>query len=222
MNSYFTDEFFKFFFELHQDNSKNWFDANRQRYVDHVREPLKLLIQNVIAEIKKLNPEMDLNPKQSTFRINRDIRFSKDKRPYKENVGIIIADGGKKSKNPGFYIHFGLEESFLATGLYSIELPDLKVLRDNIAKNPEAFETLMFSEPFRSTFGDIQGNRYKRLPKHLQEIAKSYPFLYNKQFFFTHHSKDNDWAIREDLLSFIMKQYRIQRPISAYLQSMLS
>ena len=97
--AYFTNEYFAFFKELAGNNNKDWFDANRKRYEEHVKDPFKHFLQDLINAIKVLDDRIDLTPNQAGFRINRDIRFSKDKTPYKLNRSAIISPGGTKNKS---------------------------------------------------------------------------------------------------------------------------
>ena len=106
---YFIPDFIEFFKELAANNNKDWFDINRKRYTDVIKEPFKKFVLDLIVEVGKVNPKIkDIEPKDCIFRINRDIRFSKDKTPYKMNVSALIAPGGKRTiKGKEFMSNWG-------------------------------------------------------------------------------------------------------------------
>ncbi len=109
--AFFDPDFIQFFKDLAPNNNKDWFDENRKRYETIVREPFKSFVDHMISELHKVNPKFtDLTNKDCIFRINRDIRFSKDKTPYKMNVSALVAVGGKKNyMGEGVYFELGPE-----------------------------------------------------------------------------------------------------------------
>ena len=105
---YFTQDYLDFFKELAANNHKEWFDENRKRYEKSVKDPFKKFVEALIAETHKFDPSVNIEAKDAIFRINRDIRFSKDKTPYKLDRSAIISSGGRKDHSiPGFYIATG-------------------------------------------------------------------------------------------------------------------
>src|SRR5690606_4197407 len=94
--AYFTSDFIEFFKELAANNNKEWFDENRERYQKNVKIPFEKFVAALMAELKKDDPELTGDPKKAIFRINRDIRFAKDKTPYKLNRSAAISKYGKK------------------------------------------------------------------------------------------------------------------------------
>ena len=142
--AFFTADFIQFFIDLAPNNHKDWFDENRSRYEDNVREPFKKFVGHLISELNKVNPNFkDLEPKDCIFRINRDIRFSKDKTPYKMNVSALMAVGGKKNyMGEGVYIELGPEHVRVYSGLYEVDKEALLQLREGIAQNLSEFNRL--------------------------------------------------------------------------------
>ena len=115
--SYFSKDFLDFFKELAANNNKDWFDANRKRYDKSVKEPFKAFVADLISESQKIDPSIDIEAKDAIFRINRDIRFSKDKTPYKLDRSAIISAAGRKDHSiPGFYIALGPDKTYLGGG----------------------------------------------------------------------------------------------------------
>src|SRR5690349_8634042 len=99
---YFKKDFVDFFKELSKNNSADWFAANRKRYEQSVKEPFAQFVGEVIRQVQKIDPEVKIKPGDAITRINKDIRFSKDKTPYNTHVGAVISKAGKKDKSvPG-------------------------------------------------------------------------------------------------------------------------
>lgn len=172
--------------DLSKNNYKEWFHENKKRYEKDLKEPFKALVTALIEEYKTLEPDTEVEAKNCIFRINRDIRFSKDKSPYKNNVGAIISKYGRKQKEyPGFYIHFEPGQLMIGGGAYFLPKDKLQALREHIINNNERFESIINAPEFKERFGAIKGDKNKRLPKELAAHAEKQPLIFNKQFFFS-------------------------------------
>jgi uncharacterized protein (TIGR02453 family) len=184
--SFFTQDFIDFFIELAPNNNKDWFDINRKRYEKSVKEPFQKFVQHIIGQIAKTDKTFkDLEPKDCIFRINRDIRFSKDKSPYKLMVSAVVAPSGKKSKAiNGVYFELTPEHVRVYGGIYEIDKEDLQAVREGIANNLAQFKALYTDKKFKSVFGEIRGEKNKTLPKELKEAAEIEPLIFNKQWYF--------------------------------------
>ncbi|MBU2915560.1 DUF2461 domain-containing protein [Reichenbachiella agariperforans] len=160
--------------ELSKNNNKEWFDEHRTAYQGHRVEFLGL-VQVLIDGIAMFDPSLTgVDPKKCVFRINRDIRFSKDKTPYKTNFGALMGDQGKKSEGTGFYVHLAPGHNFVGGGMYK-PLPDmLAKIRQEIDYNPKDLMAVIDTENFKSTFGKIQGEQLKTAPK---GYPKDHPFI---------------------------------------------
>jgi uncharacterized protein (TIGR02453 family) len=151
----------RFFRQLARHNDKRWFEANRDTYEQSVREPMRELIEEMDARFMRFAPEIGGDPKRSMFRINRDIRFSKDKSPYKTNAGCWFHHrkasgrvGGEADEgSAGFYFHLEPGKSLVAAGLWMPPRPQLNRLRAAIAENPESFIRMTRALPKR--FGGL-------------------------------------------------------------------
>jgi len=145
----------KFLKDLKKNNNKPWFDANRKRY-EEAKKDFEQFIQSVLEKHSKKDPAIkDLKAKDCMFRINRDIRFSKDKSPYKTNFGASLNRGGKKSIYAGYYFHLEPSESFVGGGLWMPTPPDLKKLRQEIDYNLDEFKKIITSKKFKSVYGGL-------------------------------------------------------------------
>ena len=133
------DKVLQFLQELSENNNREWFNDNRERY-EKSRDKIIFLTEVLINEIKKIDPEIaGINPKDCMFRIFRDVRFSKDKQPYKTNFGSFIAKGGRKSIYPGYYFHIEPNQSFVGGGVYMPQAEPLKAIRNYMAGHAPDF-----------------------------------------------------------------------------------
>ncbi|MDR1847049.1 MAG: DUF2461 domain-containing protein [Bacteroidales bacterium] len=135
--------------ELRENNNKEWFDAHRKEYKT-VQQKVELLTQQLIERMSKWDQNLvGLQPQDCLYRINRDVRFSKDKTPYKNHIGIFLAKGGKKSGFGGYYFHIEPEKNneqghhLLAAGTYMLENKYLKVIREDIYNEYDLFYKLL-------------------------------------------------------------------------------
>ncbi len=211
-----TETYIKFFQELKENNDREWFDINRKRYENEVRAPFIALVAQLLAELKETIPELPDDPKKTLFRINRDIRFSKDKSPYNLWMSAAIAPGGKKSNLPAFYLQINANTIHVGGGLYNIGKDTLGNIRGEIYVNPKAFESIIQHPDFVQTFGEILGERNKRLDPDYKELAEKLPAIANKQFYAmaTHPTVEN---LNQELPKFLMHHFHAVRPLNEYL-----
>lgn len=183
---------FKFLKELKVNNHKEWFDANRSWYND-LRKEFEEFINLVIAEIGLFDKEAaQTTAKASLFRINRDIRFSKDKLPYKTNFGAFIAKGGRKGMNGGYYIHIEPGECFLAGGIYMPSGSMLKAIRTEIYENIDEFEQIVSAPLFLKHFGrEMWGEKLKTAPKGFPKDFQKIEYLKYKHYTLFKKEPDN-------------------------------
>jgi uncharacterized protein (TIGR02453 family) len=171
--------------QLKKNNNKPWFDAHRKQY-EAARIDFSNFIQLVIDAVAKKDPSITgLTSKDCMFRINRDIRFSKDKSPYKTNFGAIIKPGGRNSIFAGYYFHCAPGNSFAGGGLWMPEAKELKKLRQEVDYNADEFEGLIREKNFRKIYGDLyQGDdvRLSSVPKGYEKDHALIRYLKLKSF----------------------------------------
>lgn len=161
---YFTPEFFEFFRALAKNNRKDWFDANKARYVAAVQEPAIRFVRDAGARLKKISPHIVGEAKAfggSISRIYRDIRFSPDKRPYKDHIGIHFwHDQAKPPEHmtPGYFLHLQSGESGVHSGVWQPDAPILRKIRDRIVDQPDAWKAVLRSKI------PLEGDSLKRPP----------------------------------------------------------
>jgi uncharacterized protein (TIGR02453 family) len=191
----------KFISQLKKNNNKQWFDAHRTQY-EAARIDFSNFIQLLIEALLKSDTTITgLTAKDCLFRINRDIRFSKDKRPYKENFGAIIKRGGRKSGYAGYYFHCAPGESFVGGGLWMPEPENVKKLRQEIDYNWEEFQSILKEKNFRKTYGDLYHGDDIRLSTVPKGYEKDHPALeYLKLKCFIAETKITDEELQKSSL----------------------
>ena len=165
----------KFLKDLKKNNNKPWFDANRKQY-ETAKEDFEGFVQKIIDKHTKKDASLkELKAKNCLFRINRDVRFSKDKSPYKTNFGAHINGGGKKSILAGYYFHLEPGESFVGGGLWMPMPPELKKIRQEIDYNFKEFKKIIDSKKFKSVYGDLSRSSEYSLVNVPQGFEKDNP-----------------------------------------------
>jgi uncharacterized protein (TIGR02453 family) len=172
-----------FLSKLKKNNKKEWFDKNRTAY-DAARHNMEMFVTALLANMTSFEPAVGtLAAKKCLFRINRDIRFSKDKSPYKTNFGASINPGGKNSPGPGYYIHIEPGKSFLGGGVYMPEPGFLNAIRQEIDYNLKEFEKILKEKKFKNIFGDLETiEKLQRPPKGYDESNPAIDYLKHKHY----------------------------------------
>jgi uncharacterized protein (TIGR02453 family) len=211
--------YFDFFEELALNNDRDWFHANKKRYEKDVKEPFLSLVEAVVASLHDTEPDLALIPaKQMLFRINRDIRFSKDKRPYKEHLSASVGRFGTKDKlYPGHYFQIGAVDSFIAGGAYFFEEKEtLLRVRRYIMDNHERFLRLLNDPNFVGKWETIKGEKNKRLPPEFAEISDIHPLIFNTQFYWGKNI-DPKLALQEDFVEILRGYFEAAQPMNQFL-----
>lgn len=222
-------EIYSFLAELSQNNNKEWFDANRQRYLA-VRKRFEAFAQNLIERIAQWDEDVaasDLQVKDCTYRINRDIRFSKNKEPYKTHMGIFICKGGKKSPNAGYYLHIepsggeilpcdgqkgvhtqtplSMGGSFIIAGTYKYESKVLRSIRDEISVNGDSFlDAIRQAEDFYPEESDM----LRKVPAEFSFAPDKWHTLLRYKTFALIKPIDDSYVCTSDALDNIAKDFR--------------
>ncbi|MEM9886575.1 MAG: DUF2461 domain-containing protein [Bacteroidota bacterium] len=217
----FTQEYIAFFDDLKQNNTRDWFNEHKKRYENAVKKPFQAFIQQLIDQIQITDPDILIAPKDAIFRINRDIRFSKDKTPYKMQMSAAISKNGKKgSTTPGLYIAIGADEVYLGSGAMSLNKDQLLAVRQHIINNQDAFQDIIESEDFKDTFGEVQGEKNKRLPSEMAEAAQEQALLYNKQFLAA-TKWEAERMLSPEFVEETISCYKKMRPFGVFLGEVL-
>lgn len=210
--TYFSEDYLNFFKELAANNHKDWFDENRNRYHKNVKEPFDTFIRDVIKMVNKHDKNVEIEPKDAIFRINRDIRFSKDKTPYKINRSAIISEKGRKDKAfPGLYLEMGPEHFRIYGGVYMPDKEQLLSIRERLVKKQSHFEKLIADKDFVSTFGELRGEENKIVRDFKEEVTK-FPLILKKQFYWFKEFNP-ELILKENLMEVTEKAYLAQKPV---------
>jgi uncharacterized protein (TIGR02453 family) len=164
----FSPALFSFLEELAEHNDRAWFKANRRRYEDDVQEPALAFVTELAPHLRRISPHMTAEARPvggSLFRIQRDTRFSRDKTPYKTNVGISFRHQQAADVHaPGYYLHLEPGEVFAACGMWHPSSGELARIRDAIAADPDGWAAAVHRGPFASSF-KLDGDSLVRPPR---------------------------------------------------------
>ena len=213
----------QFFIDLAPNNTSEWFNENRKRYEKDVKIPFNNLVTDLITQLAKTDKNIEgTKASDCIFRINRDIRFSKDKAPYKLSMSAAIAPGGRKNMTyPGFYFEATPEGINIYGGVYMTEKPQLDAIRNLIAANLKQFETLITEPDFKKKYGgEILGEKQVRIAPELKEAAKKQPLICNKQFYYKAEF-DESYLTKENLTDILCDYFKTARPLSTFLCKVL-
>ncbi len=164
----FPEQTLDFLLALARNNDRDWFNANKARYEAVVRAPALAFIEQMSPRLRSISEQFNATSKKSggsLMRVYRDTRFSKDKTPYKTNIGIQFRHRlGKDVHAPGFYLHIEPENCFLGAGIWHPEPRTLAAIRDFIADNPAAWQAALAHKPFKRSF-QLAGDVLSRPPR---------------------------------------------------------
>lgn len=213
----------KFLKDLEKNNNKPWFDAHRGQYED-AKTDFNAFIQTLIDKHgKKDNDIAHLKPKDTTFRINRDVRFSKDKSPYKNNMGSYLGRGGKKSVFGGYYFHCQPGRNFAGGGLWMPMPPELNKVRQEIDYNFNEFKKIVGSRKFKSVYGDLSRDAeyvLTRVPKGYDADNPAAEYLKMKSFVAMVPLKDADLTSK-DLTKKVLIAFETLQPMLDFINRSL-
>ena len=166
--THFTPALFEFLAELELNNRREWFQANKARYRGDVQDPLIQFVADFESRLGDISPHMVADPRRSggsVFRIYRDVRFSKDKSPYKTNAGIHFRhEVGREVHGPGLYLHLEPGNVFASAGLWKPNAATAWKIREAIVEEPHEWENIVSDDGFASVFS-IEGESLKRTPR---------------------------------------------------------
>lgn len=213
----------KFLKDLARHNNRDWFEKNKQRYLT-AKESFEQVVTAVLNDIAKFDPPLAaLNPKKLPFRIYRDIRFSKDKRPYKTNMGAGFSPNGRLVQEPGYYLHIQPGgKSFVAGGIYMPDATNLAKIRQEIDYNPVDLKKIMKMRKFRELFGDFDPfDKLKTAPKGYSKDHPNIEWLKLKSFIVETSFTDQQ-VTGKKFISLVASTCRTIKPLNDYLHEAIS
>lgn len=179
----FPKDTLRFLRDLKKNNDRDWFNANKQQYEQSVKEPMQMLISALAARMKGVHPDIVIDPKKSIYRIYRDVRFSKDKSPYKTWIAAAFTyDGWDRKHDAAFYFHISPDEVGIGGGLYNPMGPTLKKLRTSIADDAAPLRAIIGEKTFKKHFGEMVGEELQRVPQGYEKDHPAAELLKKKQY----------------------------------------
>lgn len=212
---------FEFLTLLRENNNREWFQANRKMY-DSARAGMETLLDTVIPHLAQFDDAIRYtSAKECLFRIFRDVRFSKDKSPYKTNMGAWISRGGRKSSGPGYYIHIQPGESMLAGGVYMPEPDKLKRIRQEIYYNAAEFKAILDEKNAKKYFNGLSEWDKQKLPP--RDFPKDFPdinLLKNRHYTIAYMLADEQ-VMKKDFPQLVVRVFRYMKPLNEFLDRAL-
>ncbi|WP_298736871.1 DUF2461 domain-containing protein [uncultured Chitinophaga sp.] len=210
----------KFLKNLSRNNTKEWFDEHKPAYQD-AKADYESIVQQLIDGLSRQDPgTAGLQVKDCVFRIYKDVRFSKDKTPYKTNMGAAFSPGGRKSGRPGYYFHLEPGGSFAGGGLWMPDAPTLKKVRQEIDYNFAEFQQIISNKEFIKYFGKIEGEALKSAPQGYQPDNPAIAYLKLKSFT-VWHSFSDEACTQPALVREILKVFAVMQPFVKFLDRAL-
>jgi uncharacterized protein (TIGR02453 family) len=205
--------------DLRDNNERPWFEANRKRYQE-ARAAFETLIEDVLLAFSDVEDLDDTSVKDCVYRINRDVRFSKDKSPYKVNMGAIIGRGGRKGNAPSYYLQIQPCECFIAGGVYMPDMAQLGRIRDFIAEDARELRGILADAEFQKYY-TFSGDQLKTAPKGYPADHPDIDLLRYKQFLASHMLSEAD-VLSDDLVPHIVAACKALKPFVHYFHDVLT
>lgn len=209
----------KFLKDLSKNNNKPWFDKNRKQY-DAAKADFLLMVSQVIKGIGSFDPTVaNLEAKNCIFRINRDVRFSKNKDPYKNNMAAYFNKDGKKGLGAGYYLHIEPGKSFAAGGIWMPEPAVLAGIRQEIDYNFDDWKKIVESKAFKKIFTEgLQGESLTRPPKSYDDTNPAIEYIKRKSFIVTGSFTDADIQ-NKNFVKEVAKKFQAMKPLVDFLNT---
>lgn len=207
----------KFLKTLEKNNNREWFNENKNLYVEAQQDVL-FFLEKLIEEISHFDEEiLKIDPKKALFRIYKDIRFSKLKIPYKTHFGAGLGFG-KNGRTSGYYLHIEPGKSFLAGGVYQPEAPILKEIRKEISMNGEEFLNIIEEKDFRNNFRGLSvESKLQRVPNGFEKEDPMAEFLKLKNFIVNYPISDED-LLKENAAPEFANIFKSVKPLNDFIE----
>ncbi|MEO9887587.1 MAG: DUF2461 domain-containing protein [Balneola sp.] len=211
---------FDFLNQLKVNNNREWFEKNKESRYKSAHENMIEFMDALISEMKKVDNIETISGKKSLFRIYRDVRFAKDKSPYKPYFGARMSRATKWLRG-GHYIHIEPGNCFIAGGFFSPNSADLKLIREDIAHDSKPLREILSDSDFKKIWGDFEGEAVKTAPRGFDKDHPDIDLIRFKQFHVSHHFSDEE-ALSEDFIFETVKSFLVIRPYFDYMSEVLT
>lgn len=220
----FPPDLFAFLDDLSHNNNRQWFTDHKSRYEDSIIRPMGLFISDFGSRLDEFAPQFIADPRRhggSMFRIYRDTRFARDKRPYKEHVGCQFRHRlGRSAHAPGFYLHLEPAQVFFGAGVWKPDGPSLHRIRTAIAENHDHWLSITTDSQFSRRFNELQGEKLKRPPRGFRADDPAIEDLKYKSFFVLQFTTP-DQALLPGFIDTVERSFRTASPLLAFLTDAL-
>ena len=210
----------KFLRGLRKNNTRVWFNSHKAAYEALLKLPMQSFIASLKSPMAKLAPEIDVNPKRSMFRIYRDIRFSKNKAPYKTHVAAVFHLKGHWENSAGFYTHIEQGGVYAGGGIYMPDSQQLKKIRGALVERSKEFLEIVEAPKFRRRFGGLEGEKLKRPPHGFPPDHWMGEWLKHKSFY-TGVEWEEAECYSPQFLKKVLAVYKDLLPLVRFLNSAL-
>ncbi|MEQ8478058.1 DUF2461 domain-containing protein [Fulvivirga sp.] len=210
---------FKFLNNLRKNNNRDWFGENKDKYVS-AHEAVISFADDLLAEMKKHDDLETISGKKSLFRIYRDVRFSKDKSPYKTHFSGSFKRGTKWLRG-GYYFHIEPGNVFIGGGFFSPSKEDLQRIREEIAEDDEPMRQILNDKGFKRHFGELQGEQLKTAPKGFDKEHPAADLIRYKQFYFISQFSEAE-ANSKGFAKLMSERFALLRPYFNYMSEVLT
>ena len=205
--------------DLKNNNNREWFNENKDRFKESSKE-FEDFTDNLILKLSRMDKRLDhLRASDCIFRIYKDVRFSRDKSPYKTNFGAYIRPGGRKAQSAGYYIHIEPDgESMIGAGIYRPESKELAVLRAHIAENGKKLQKILNQNEFKKLYSDLWSDSLKKVPRGYDAEHPMAEYLKYKSIIVSRKFSDRD-VISTKFFENILDNYKIAKPFNDFINS---
>ena len=211
-----NENIFHFLQNLELNNNREWFAKNKHLYTSAFNDMLQV-IERLIPKVGVFDADIrNLEAKKCMFRIYRDVRFSKDKSPYKQNFGGFLVKSGRNSGNAGYYLHIENNNSFIAGGIYMPPAPLLKKVRQEIYYHVDEFKSILENKENVKYFKEISGEKLVRPPKDFSPDFPGIELLKFKSYGFL-HKVSNVQCMSADFEDYVLKLFKLLSPMVKFL-----
>ena len=222
----FSKQTVKFFRDLEKNNSKKWFDQNRDTYDEYVMKPAVEFVKGMGEKLKSISPDIVADPRRdkSIFRLNRDTRFSNNKVPYKTHLGIYFWEGeGKKLENPGFYFQLDQKNIMLGAGMHIFPKQMLKPYRDAVTGGTSGSELKkIISKISKYKNYKLGWSKYKKIPRGYDPNHPNSEYLLYGGIGFIVEDPLTDVLYSEKLVDHCFKFFKDVSPLHSWLTELSS
>ncbi len=209
----------KFLRKLKRNNNREWFKKHREEYEEKMLKPAQAFVELVGFHLTDINPDINAIPKidKSIFRIHRDVRFSKNKEPYKTNMGVLFWEGsGKKMESSGIYFHVDPKNYFIATGMYQFTKEQQKLYREVASLENNAVELNEIITKLKKKGFNIGGKSFKQVPRGYDKEDTFAELLLHSGVYAYKESTVEDLK-NQDMIKFTLKIFKQLKPLHDWL-----